>query len=296
MKDVHASKCTVCGKSEWTLVMDTVDTEADEQFSIFECGSCGVSRTWPVPDDLASYYSSDTGVLYIAKGAPFYEFLKKRLMLMEFSRLKDMAKQGVPFLDVGAGTGDFATVMADTGARVTTVDATSDRPVRLIERTEIPHHVMSYESYHVDGLESANGACVVARHVVEHLKDPSAFIDQMLALDARYFYFVVPNAASFSRRLYGEYWFAWDPPRHLWHFTKPSMEQLLASHGVRTVASGYVPSTMMTASLYRLARMKGAPEWVCCAANTKGAISGLVGGALDAICNDAAVWVIGERT
>ena len=59
------------------------------------------------------------------------------------------------------------------------------------------------------------------------------------------------------------------------------MEQLLNSHGVRTMASGYVASTMMTASVYRMLRMNNAPEWLCQAANPKGAISGLVGGALD---------------
>jgi hypothetical protein len=117
----------------------------------------------------------------------------------------------------------------------------------------------------------------------------------MLALGAKYFFIAVPNADSFSRRLYGEYWFAWDPPRHLWHFTKATMEQLLHSHGVSTVASGYVPSTMMAASVYRLLRMKHAPEWLCRVANPKAAISGLIGGALDTMCGDAAVWVYGER-
>jgi hypothetical protein len=294
MEEISVSRCTVCGGSNWQRLMDTVETEKGEQFSIFECASCGVARTWPIPPDLSRYYSSELGALYLAKGAPLYEFLKRQLMLKEFSRIRHLAQSGVPFLDVGTGTGDFACVMADTGARVLTVDATSEIPVRLRGRTDVPHHVMSYDTYSVEGLVGADGCCVVARHVVEHLKDPSAFIRQMVAQGAKHFYIVVPNAASLSRRLYGKYWFAWDPPRHLWHFTKATMEQLLNSQGVRTMASGYVASTMMTASVYRMLRMNNAPEWLCQAANPKGAVSGLVGGTLDAMCGDAAVWVYGQ--
>jgi hypothetical protein len=277
------------------MLMDTVETESGETFSIFLCATCGVARTWPVPPDLSSYYSSEVGTLYLAKGAPLYEFLKRRLMLKEFSRIQQLAQLGVQFLDIGTGTGDFACVMADAAARVLSVDATSEIPVRIRKRTDVPYYVMSYDTYKIDGLTSADNCCVVARHVVEHLKDPSAFVRQMLALGAKHFYFVVPNAESLSRRIYGKYWFAWDPPRHLWHFTKATMEQLLASHGIRTMASGYVASTMMTASVYRLLRMNHAPDWLCRAANPKGAISGLVGGALDAMCGDAAVWVYGQR-
>ncbi len=295
MDEINVSQCTVCGGSNWRRLMDTVETETGEHFSIFVCASCGVARTWPVPPDLSRYYSLEVGALYLAKGAPLYEFLKRRLMLREFSRIRHLADTGVPFLDIGTGSGDFACVMADAGARVLTVDATSDIPVRLRERTDVSHYVMSYDTYKIDGLARADRCCVVARHVVEHLKDPSAFIRQMLALGAKRFYIVVPNAESFSRRLYGKYWFAWDPPRHLWHFTKATMEQLLDSHGIHTMASGYVASTMMAASVYRLLRMNHAPEWLCRAANPKGAISGLVGGALDALCGDAAVWVYGER-
>ena len=36
----------------------------------------------------------------------------------------------------------------------------------------------------------------------------------------------VPNCSSYDAKRYGEYWAAYDVPRHLWHFTPGTIQQL----------------------------------------------------------------------
>ena len=41
----------------------------------------------------------------------------------------------------------------------------------------------------------------------------------------------VPNCSSYDARKYGAYWAAYDVPRHLWHFTPGTIQQLGSKHG-----------------------------------------------------------------
>jgi len=45
----------------------------------------------------------------------------------------------------------------------------------------------------------------------------------------------VPNAGSMEARLFGRWWFPWDPPRHLYHFGRASLTSLLGRAGFRVV-------------------------------------------------------------
>jgi SAM-dependent methyltransferase len=277
----------------WDKHMDTVETETREPFSIWRCQHCGVLRTWPCPSDLGPYYGGKVGELYRQKGAALYEALKTLLLSWEFKHIKHLDKS-VTFLDAGCGTGDFTRYVAKQGHRIIATDSAENIPVRLQESGHIPYHMMNFDDYQIAGLNRLENGCVIARHVVEHLRDPGAFIGRMVSYGARHFYFVVPNVTSVSCRLYGQYWFAWDPPRHLWHFNRRSMTQLLEAHHIDTINSGYISSTMMSASAYRYLRITQGPEWLCRLANPKGALSGLIGSALDTLFADSVYWVYGR--
>ena len=56
-----------------------------------------------------------------------------------------------------------------------------------------------------------------------------------------FFYFgiaviAVPNYRSWDAQHYKEHWAAYDVPRHLWHFSKKSIEQLFAKEGFQLLA------------------------------------------------------------
>ena len=288
------NKCLVCGLAgEWSKRLDTVEHEGREPFSIWQCAGCGVLRTWPCPVELGRYYEGEVGQLYRQEGASLYEFLKTLLLAWEFKHI-NCVDDSVTFLDVGCGTADFTRYVAKQGYKIIATDSAERKPASIQENSAIPYFRMNFDDYEVDGLPRLNNGCVIARHVVEHLRDPGAFIERMISYGVRQFYFVVPSVNSVSCRLYGQYWFAWDPPRHLWHFSRQTMTRLLDTHKITTLKSGYISSTMMAASVYRYLRIKQAPEWLCQLANPKGALSGLIGSTLDSLCADSVYWVYGR--
>ena len=45
----------------------------------------------------------------------------------------------------------------------------------------------------------------------------------------------VPNFKSYDAKHYGKYWAAYDVPRHLWHFSKNTIEKLFKKHNIEIV-------------------------------------------------------------
>jgi hypothetical protein len=75
-------------------------------------------------------------------------------------------------------------------------------------------------------------------HVLEHVHDLHAYIKQietLLAPNGKLF-IAVPNYTSKDAGIYKEHWAAYDVPRHLYHFSPQSMENLLSQHGLKLAA------------------------------------------------------------
>jgi hypothetical protein len=43
----------------------------------------------------------------------------------------------------------------------------------------------------------------------------------------------VPNANSYDAQFFGQYWAAYDLPRHLYHFSRKTLEMLMNEHGIK---------------------------------------------------------------
>jgi 2-polyprenyl-3-methyl-5-hydroxy-6-metoxy-1,4-benzoquinol methylase len=74
-------------------------------------------------------------------------------------------------------------------------------------------------------------------HVLEHLPDLESQIKIIVSLLAENGTLViaVPNFKSYDANHYGKFWAAFDVPRHLWHFSKKSIEKLFAKHKMELV-------------------------------------------------------------
>ena len=76
-------------------------------------------------------------------------------------------------------------------------------------------------------------------HVLEHVPDVTQeiqLISNLLKEDGLAV-IAVPNYRSWDAQHYGAYWAAYDVPRHLWHFSKDSIEQLFAKEGFELLAT-----------------------------------------------------------
>jgi len=79
---------------------------------------------------------------------------------------------------------------------------------------------------------------IIMWHVLEHIKNPSVFLQRLSSLLNKngVFIFEVPNRNSLGFRLTRKQWFHLDTPRHLYHFNQHSLKQLLNQQGLKIVA------------------------------------------------------------
>jgi SAM-dependent methyltransferase len=81
-------------------------------------------------------------------------------------------------------------------------------------------------------------SCIYMNNVFEHLHDPIAVLANArprLASDGLVV-LVVPNHGSMASALFGAAWPGYDPPKHIWGYTRASLPGILAQAGYDTIA------------------------------------------------------------
>ena len=88
----------------------------------------------------------------------------------------------------------------------------------------------------IDDLGTEQFDVVTLWHVLEHIPDIERTTEQVEALlkPGGILIVAVPNYRSFDAKYYKEYWAAYDAPRHLWHFSRESMNKLFSKNLVMT--------------------------------------------------------------
>jgi SAM-dependent methyltransferase len=135
-------------------------------------------------------------------------------------------------LDVGCGTGKDLLRLQDAGWAVTGVEinpyAASLARARLGCEIVVGH----FDEAPLDGRQFD---AVRLSHVLEHLPSPRQSLEKARRLlrPGGLLWLEVPNAGSVERRLFRRYWWPWDLPRHLYHFTPTTLVRLLRDVGFR---------------------------------------------------------------
>ena len=74
-------------------------------------------------------------------------------------------------------------------------------------------------------------------HVLEHVPNLEEYIGKLRTLLKKdgIIIIAVPNFKSFDAEYYREFWAAYDVPRHLWHFSKKSIQILFERSGMKVI-------------------------------------------------------------
>ena len=273
MENVACLLCESCDSRVVVRQRDlTCDGSSREQeFTVVRCERCGLLYLNPRPEkaELARYYCSpgvsanpsqtQTRVRRIAKRMPtkvrrwlmedFYGYpattplnlwrrLRKLVLWPEKVRRAFCGRNILPWagqgrlLDVGCGQGPNMATLHNMGWDVYGVDL-SETAVREVHELFGDHVKLGdFLDVHYD---DRSFDVVLFNHSLEHLYDPvSALREARRILDDKGVLVVtVPNAGSMEARLFGRWWYQWDLPRHLNHFEKATLAQLLRKAGFR---------------------------------------------------------------
>ncbi len=190
--------------------------------------------TRPQPDNLEAYYQSEAYISHTDANTTFsdkiYQGVKTFSLWMKTRLISGYANHNKSLLDFGAGTGEFLLAAQKKGWSVAGVEPNRDARMRSREkRMELRRDM--------DALPQKQFQIITLWHVLEHLPDLENQILQLVRRlkDDGTMVIAVPNFKSYDARHYQEFWAAYDVPRHLWHFSRTSIEKVFAKHGLKVV-------------------------------------------------------------
>jgi 2-polyprenyl-3-methyl-5-hydroxy-6-metoxy-1,4-benzoquinol methylase len=221
------SPCLLCGavtasrlfsKGEWDFV---------------RCGGCGLVSLSPLPtpEQLQRHHDAS----YAAGAYAVYAAAEPIRIAVARHRLpavRALAPEG-PWLDVGCSTGSFMVEARRAGIAIEGLEMSAAAVERARSQGLDAHHG-TVETF----VPGRRYAAITAFDVVEHLRDPVAFVRTaaswlaprgVLAL-------TVPNIASLAARVMRRHWYYYAAPDHLHYFTPATLRRLLALANLDDIA------------------------------------------------------------
>lgn len=238
LQRINYTICPACGSTSLKEIFTAKDyTVSNESFMIMECANCTLRFTQDVPDavSISPYYKSDNYISHTntSKGIinRLYQKVRKRTLKQKRKLIEEMTglKAG-SLLDVGSGTGAFASEMKNAGWQVTGLEPDGDARRIAEEVNNIDLNEM--DTFY--NLPVASFDAITMWHVLEHVHDLHGYMIQLKSLlkENGKLFIAVPNYTSKDAAIYKEHWAAYDVPRHLYHFSPQAMKMLIEKHGM----------------------------------------------------------------
>jgi 2-polyprenyl-3-methyl-5-hydroxy-6-metoxy-1,4-benzoquinol methylase len=205
-----------------------------ESFELFRDPELDLVYTHPQPSeaDLPRYYESDDYISHTDGKRSLFEKMYqsvKNIALKNKVKLinKQQSAKG-KLLDIGAGTGDFLITAKQNGWETIGIE-----PSEKAKSIAIKKGVNFIES--TGSIESHSLDVITMWHVLEHVPDLEKQIRELKRLikPNGTILIAVPNFNSYDAKHYGNFWAAYDVPRHLWHFSKTAIKILFEREGLQ---------------------------------------------------------------
>ena len=243
-----------------------------ETFTVLQCEGCGLFWTDPRPvkEEIGCYYpehyapyqpSDATETPWLSRGLKGtirrwtltahlgYRLadlsgLRHRVIstltrplkgrYVEFPRFR----QGGVLLEVGCATGEGLALLRSLGWCVQGVEI-SEQACRVAkDRYGLDIFCGELEKA---GLPDVSVDAVLMSHLIEHVHDPIATLREVRRIlrPGGVVVMATPNVESLERRVFRQYWYDWDVPRHLFLFSARTLGNCCARAGLRVTRVGY---------------------------------------------------------
>lgn len=200
-----------------------------EEFEIIETDINGVWKTSPTPSNISKYYESDDYISHHQDNGSAKEKLYKFLQSFNLKYKKNILQKNITstakakVLDYGCGAGEFIKYLENdfiTFGYEPNQDA-REAAKKKTKHTKIISDLAEVENNSLDA--------ITLWHVFEHIENQQEILSlfyQKLKKDGTLI-IAVPNPTSYDAKHYKEFWAAYDVPRHIFHFSKKGMINLM---------------------------------------------------------------------
>lgn len=207
-----------------------------EDFEILSCEDCKLLFTSPAPspDVIGRYYKSENYLSHNESKKGFlpwvYNKVKQRNIINKYNIAVADASVG-SLLDIGCGVGDFLLYVKNKGLNVSGIEPDADAKSIASEKLNVK--IDSPEK--LSSLPDASFDIVTMWHVLEHVDDLKSeiFHLQRIVKDNGRLILALPNYKSFDAVHYSDKWAAYDVPRHLYHFSQESINNIFKDTAFR---------------------------------------------------------------
>lgn len=198
-----------------------------EIFELKETETSGVYKTYPIPVDLDRYYESTDYISHHQDSGSLKEKLYKFLQGFNLNYKKkiltaELNKQS-KVLDYGCGAGEFLKHIENDFQTFGFEPNHSARnaAVKKLSKTAVIADLNAIDDKSLDA--------ITLWHVFEHIGNQQDMLHLFYKKlkDKGLLIIAVPNPTSYDAIRYQEFWAAYDVPRHLYHFSKKGMENLM---------------------------------------------------------------------
>jgi len=212
-------------------------TVSRETFSIYIDHESQLLVTTPRPDEevLGNYYESEDYISHSDSKRTLidrvYQIVRNYAIKNKVRLINSFESSNKNLLDIGTGTGDFIFACKNVGWNVKGVEPNKKANLLAAEKTFINI------SKDVSELGNEQFDVITMWHVLEHVPDLNAYISKLKKLlkPNGTLVIAVPNYKSYDAEFYKEFWAAYDVPRHLWHFSRSSIEKLFQFENMKVV-------------------------------------------------------------
>lgn len=223
------SVCAVCGSSQQRLQWTVKDTLLGYGgvFRIVRCLQCGTLRLSPLPPFEERRFS-------FTDKYPLFDWALRRKQAVADERIARFGRQIIEInrrthpgrlLDVGCGDGYFMLGMQRRGWETRGIELHEE--VAAYARDELGLDVVAGAEHEVDWQGPYD--CITLFGIIEDIDDPSACLGRCYEnlKDGGWLVVQTHNITSWEARYFGPDWFNIEAPRHVWHFSPSSLQQLL---------------------------------------------------------------------
>jgi len=228
--------CPICGKEEFkNFLVVTDNAVSKESFVIVECENCTLKFTNPRPDQasIGKYYESEEYISHTNTKSGIinraYHVVRSITTKQKVELINRHSPAKGAILDYGCGTGVFLAACKNDGWKVKGVEPNARA------RAEAEKETGGTIAQNLQELAGEKFEVITLWHVLEHIHTLNETLENLIQLlqEDGTLIIAVPNADSHDAQQYKADWAAYDVPRHLYHFTQPTMKRLLKKHKMK---------------------------------------------------------------
>ena len=213
---------------DYSVSQETFDLYHDEELDML------ITHPQPSLENLGKYYESVDYISHTdSKRSLFekcYHFIKSIALKNKLNLVNSLQPAKGSILDIGAGTGDFLSVVKENGWITIGVEP-SDKAKAIAKSKGVVFVEQTSE------LENNSFDIITMWHVLEHVPNLDNQLKELKRLlkPNGNLIIAVPNFKSFDAKHYGNFWAAYDVPIHFWHFSKTAIKRLFAKEDMELV-------------------------------------------------------------